>query len=928
MDSQQFQKAKALFLDLADLPPERRQAELILACGDDQELRREVESLFAVHDSGSASFSTGGAVRGLAIAGFDPQGWLGRRLGPWEVDGVLGRGGMGTVFAARRIDGGFEQRVAIKVLSRQLVDREGRDRFERERRLLARLEHPNIAHLVDGGTTDDGVPYLVMEYVEGSPIDRWCDERQLGLASRLDLFRAVAAAVQHAHSRLILHRDIKPSNVMVTTDGHVKLLDFGVARALETPDDEGVTQEGLAPLTPEYAAPEQFTGADLSAATDVYQLGVLLYRLMTGRVPFEHDTRRFGLLVREVMDRMPPPPSDSGSAPLDGAGRVLVTREELAGDLDDIVMMAIRKEPERRYQSAADLAEDLRCYLAGRPVSAHGGSRGYRIRKFVRRNRAAVVAAAVAGVAVVAGVGATWRQAQVARAEAEKAQAINGFLREMLGSSDPFRLGLNVTVREVLDRAGPALDTAFAAQPDIRAGLWSTIGVAYAKVGAGLTAGRYLDSAVATYDRLGRIPSRESYDAIANRIAALYGSLRYEEARNAAEAVLPAFRDRFGDRDTMTIGLRGIRAMASAPLGELDRSVATIDTLLPLLREVAGPASRSVATLEMAQAGLMTLQARRAPEVGRLVDHALGVADSLGVAADLITLKSMAVEILARQGRTEDAARIATEVIREADSIYQGNPGVTIGPRRMLALAMLESRRLDSATVLMRGVVADANRFLPVDSDNRIFLLQDYATVLTYTGQFAEAERRLREAYDFFNARDDSASVRPLLAYQNLAMAIRAQGRQDEALEMLTGLLPRYRAIGNQGNDYYFAVINVASVLREVRGPGASLALLDEHLAGARERLAASSRPFNLLLWNRGLALSALRRFDDAEAMFVEVRDNYLAARSGDRSHPDVQWATQQLAGFYEAAGRADAAARIRAEGQPPARQGADSGSP
>lgn len=349
-----------------------------------------------------------------------------RRVGAYEIDRLIGRGGMGAVYVAHRADGNFEQQVAIKVLDLPLATNLLRERFRQERQILAGLNHPWIARLLDGGVTTEGEPYLVMEYVDGIPIHRFCEERRLPVPERLRLFRNVCDAVQFAHQNLVVHRDLKPDNILVTKDGTPHLLDFGIAKLLSPsaagPDSE-LTRQGFQSFTPQYASPEQVLGHPITTASDTYSLGVLLYLLLTGTLPYELKEFTTAEMVRVICEEPPRRPAATGSATV-----------HLDPDLEAIVLKALRKEPTERYLTVAQLAADVQAYLDGRPVSARRGTFAYLASKFVRRHRIALVAAAVVCLTVLAGVAGVLWQVRVANAERRKAEARAADLRELSNS--------------------------------------------------------------------------------------------------------------------------------------------------------------------------------------------------------------------------------------------------------------------------------------------------------------------------------------------------------------------------------------------------------------------------------------------------------------------------------------------------------------
>jgi serine/threonine protein kinase len=399
-----------------------RAAYLRVVCARDDELRREVESLLLSHDSAgdfldkpAASLSS--TTQTFISTGVDLQEYPpGHRVGAYELQKCIGRGGMGSVWLATRFDKEFQKQVAIKLVKRGMDTQEILRRFRLERQVLAGLMHPNIAALIDGGSTPDGLPYLVMEYVEGIRIDRYCEQNKSTITERLKLFRDVCAAVQYAHGNLVVHRDLKAGNILVTAEGIPKLLDFGIAKLIRTEFDTlaaAETRPELRPMTLHYASPEQVRGEAITTATDVYSLGVLLYKLLTGKSPYGLTVRSDSALRKAICEQEPLKPSavvltDEKAIIPDATQKIELSQEEtrdkarrrlkkkLAGDLDMIVLMALRKDPLRRYASVEQFSEDIRRYLEGRPVIARSDTFGYRAARFVRRNAMAVAAASVA----------------------------------------------------------------------------------------------------------------------------------------------------------------------------------------------------------------------------------------------------------------------------------------------------------------------------------------------------------------------------------------------------------------------------------------------------------------------------------------------------------------------------------------------------
>jgi eukaryotic-like serine/threonine-protein kinase len=439
MDVTRWDRVQALFESAKDLDAEARERLLARSCEGDESLRAEVAELLAAADEADGFFAgLAGRVGALFVddpdsaadSTHDPES-----VGAYRICRRIARGGMGTVYLAERADGRFEHRVAIKLLRPGFDTEDLLRRFRAERQILASLSHPNIARLLDGGATADERPYLVMELVEGLPITEHCDRHGLSVEERLRLFLTVGRAVQYAHQNLVVHRDLKPSNIMVTADGTVKLLDFGIAKLLDASLDDVHTQTGLRLMTPEYASPEQVQGKAVTTASDVYQLGVLLYELLVGQRPYELHKRSPSEVERVILTQEPLPPSAMATTQRNGVAKVIPgpaadrhirrgngyvrrLRSRLRGDLDTIVLMALRKEPERRYASAADLVDDIERHLGGRPVTARPDTWSYRARKFTTRNPAVVVMSFLA--MLVLGVYVVTLQAHAERLERER----------------------------------------------------------------------------------------------------------------------------------------------------------------------------------------------------------------------------------------------------------------------------------------------------------------------------------------------------------------------------------------------------------------------------------------------------------------------------------------------------------------------------
>ncbi len=424
MTPERWRQVKELLAPALEMDARQRSAYLDQVCDQDSSLRRELDSLVAAAENAAPDILDHGVFPGTEL--LPPDSWVGHRVGSYKIVEKIGAGGMGEVYRAFRADDEYRQQVAVKLV--RSGDRSGLivSRFKNERQILATLDHPNIARLLDGGTTDNGLPYFIMELIEGQPIDKFCEEKGLSVQQRLELFLQVCSAVQYAHRHLIIHRDIKPGNILVTADGVPKLLDFGIAKILDSSAVDNVTPTVTVfqVLTPTYASPEQIKGQNITTATDVYSLGVVLYELLTGYSPYQLPAATPDELSRAVREAEPKRPSDrcmdrvtanQGGSTSTAPENTDKLRKSLQGDLDNIVLMALRKEPERRYSSIEQFAEDIRRHLGNLPVIARRDTLGYRSAKFVKRHRAGVAASAIVTLALLGGMAITIREARIAQ---------------------------------------------------------------------------------------------------------------------------------------------------------------------------------------------------------------------------------------------------------------------------------------------------------------------------------------------------------------------------------------------------------------------------------------------------------------------------------------------------------------------------------
>jgi serine/threonine protein kinase/Tfp pilus assembly protein PilF len=719
-----------------ELSEEERQRYLVDLASEDPALAAELELLLGEER----------ALRDEKYLEHDAQDLLirshlvGQAFGAYTLVQPLGAGGMGSVWLARRNDGHFEGTVAVKLLSAALLSAAGASRFRREGTILARLKHPHIAQLIDAGVSEAGQPYLVLEYVEGEPIDRWCDERGLDVPSRVRLFLDVLAAVAHAHANLVVHRDLKPSNVMVSKEGRVKLLDFGIAKLLQG-DDAGdgaptqLTREAGRAFTPAFAAPEQVTGESVTTATDVYALGGLLYLLLAGRHPAGEQASPADLL-RGILETEP-----------DRLSEVVHDqrlRRELRGDLEIIVAKALKKNPKERYGSVAALAEDLRRYLAEEPILARPDSLVYRTRKFVRRHARSLAAAALALVALAVVV--TFYGTRLAD-ERDRATRVSGFLTDLLSHADPYKAGMGEpTVRSLLDAGAARARKDLSDQPELQREMLTLLGRIYERRGAYEAALPLLEQAVALGRRsLG--PSRELAQSLNDLGVARRKMAQVDAARATLESALAMRRKLLGEEHPEVAVSHSELGRTLFDLGRLDEAEAHYRAALAIRRKVLGPADHETAT-SMSDLGLLLRQKGDRAGAETLLRETLAVTrtSSGPTHPDVGTaLNNLALTV---NERGDHAA--AEAMFREALAIGRASLGREhpVNAQRLanLACALRDRGKLAEAAAINEEALALSRPAL--GPDHPAVARQEVGLARTYLdqGRAAAAEPLLRHA--------------------------------------------------------------------------------------------------------------------------------------------------------------------------------------
>ena len=826
----EWRRLDELLEPLLDLEPEAARSALDRLEAADQPLRSRLEHALAAARAEDGRLASSAAESWPELVapptpGAPPSAesgiGAGTIIGHWRITGQLGSGGMGTVYAVERADGLYQQSAALKLLRVGLDDPGARERFARERQILARLEHPAIARLLDGGVAADGRPYLVLERVDGEAITAWCDRRRKSVTQRLELFLGVLEAVDFAHRNLVVHRDVKPSNVLVTESGEVKLLDFGVAKLLA--EDEGAepTREPFGtPLTPQFASPEQITGAPVTTASDVYSLGLLLFELLAGDRPYRLTSRSPLEIERQIVRGSTTPPSSVAvGAGENGASLRNTTvprlRRQLAGDLDAVVLRALAKEPQRRYRSAAELRGDLEAHLAGRPVAARPDSLAYRGRKFVSRHRVGVAAALGLSLALVAALATliyALVQSRARLAEANRAEAIERVLLGMFSEIDPDQArGREVTLREVVDRGVARSVTELRDQPRTRADLLLTLGAIYRRLALYDRSRPMLEEAL-------EITRREYGDGSpqTGRVLTELGDLHYwqddyESSLVLQRRALAAFLSAGEKYRKETASARFNVGVALRQLGRLDEALAEELRALELERGLSGEASLEYAAV--ASGVSLTLHSlSREEEALPYGQQALAVFRArLGATHPKVAdARENVGLVLSALGRYDEAEAELRESLAVRRRVFGESHPEVLESMNSLASVLAAAGKWPEARELRERAVELARRLYPQASSSLATNVNNLAVLCYRQGDFVCAERGFREAVEAWSRSFGDDHPDTVSGRNNLGMTLLGEGRAGEALpELEAALEQRRRQFGE-------ASVDVAQSLRNV----------------------------------------------------------------------------------------------------------------
>ena len=931
-----------------DQPPEQRRAYAEQACGNDAALREAVWSLLS-DDSVPSGFlepPIEGAAVHLAAGGADRAAAI-EHMGRYRVTEIIDSGGIGTVYRAVPSDDENGPPVAVKVLKRGMTGEDMQRRFRQEQEVLARLTHRNIARFIDGGVTRGGLLYLVMEFIEGRPIDRFCDQQKLAVSDRLELFEDVCSAVQYSHRNLVVHRDLKPRNILVTNDGVPKLLDFGIAKLLEEGSsgpapDPTVTANRM--ITPQYASPEQIRGAPISTATDVYSLGVVLYELLTGHRPYDLRGKARGEILELIGEADPTSPSTQVMQTeevtyLDGTTTTLTPelvsvargtdpqglRRELTGDLDTIVLTAMHKDPDRRYASVERLAEDLRRYRTGLPILARPDTFNYRARKFIRRNKAATVAATVAFISLIAGttglaIGLKEAQtaqaqlaeeAETARLEAKKAEQVSKFVQDMLASANPYGDNPDVTVRALLDEASSTIASALDQESEIRASIHRVIGSMYVELGEVDKAADHLIAALSFWRDRGE---RNLQFALAAHEMGASCRQRgeYTEAEAHYREALAVRREHLGDaHEEVANSLDGL-GVVLAELGNAEESVKIHREALLIRRRVFGSIHRDIAENLNNLGGALYHMGKYA-EAESHFRESLDMRRSLHRPGhpEIAASASNLAQVCCSSGKRDEADLLFREALAiRREALGDVHP-VTVISVNNLGFLLHQEGRLEEGARLYREALETYRTLFGDDHPNIAVVLSNLAGIARERGSYSEAETLYRQALALERKLRGEEHYEVAVTLNNLASLLRLKGDDSAAKTLcLEGLEMRRKVLPANHPGIANSLLTMSQILIESEGPSAAVPLLEECLAIQSQSLPRNHRRRALAENLLGGCLTQLARYDEAESHLLQSYP-VLHDKRGT-NHRETIAVLRNIVSLYDSWGKPEKAAEYR----------------
>lgn len=895
MNSERWSLIQSIFETALEKEPSERITFLKAACKEDVDLYREVASLLE-SDQQINSLLDGQAFDAVSFAQqpTDDVADENVQVGPYRIIRRLGAGGMGVVYLANRADGQFEQKVALKLIKKGMDSEQIVRRFLAERQILARLQHPNIARLLDGGISEDGRPYFAMEYVEGTPLTNYCNTKKLSIKKRLAIFGSVCDAVQHAHRNLIVHRDLKPGNILVTEDGRIKLLDFGIARVLEDQDASPqtlLTEAGMRVLTPEYAAPEQVNGGTITTQTDVYALGVVLYELLTGERPLKLSSHTPAEVEAVICHQEPQKPSalehdtlaQTYPSPKDKIQR------QLKGDLDTICLKTLRKEPERRYGSVDELWQDIDRHLKGLPVIAQADSVTYRLKKFISRHRNGALATAI-GTILLAGVTTVYtirlgQERDRAQVEAEKTAQTAQFLTSLFDGANPHvAQGDTLNARHMLDAGAERIEAELADQPSVQASLLTTIGDAYNGLGLYREAGENFEKALVLKRQIGE-GDTEAAATLLQTLSDIHHSLsNFSKADSFQQATLAAQKKLFGDEHPAI-------AATLLKMASTNRSLGKFDVAIPLYHEAVamnekllpkddpelgwsinnlGWAYHSQGYYEEAEAAYRKAEALQREYLG--ADH-----------PDLAFTLNNLGGLLWTTGRFDEGEPLVRESLAIRRNLYGEEHPETMQSLNNLAGLLFRKEDYNAAEDMYRKTV-EVNKRMLGDKHRYVATgLSSLGAIHQKKGELEEAEALQKQALDMRIELYGDSHRQVATSQTSLASVYRAQDRLQEAERLYRSSLDFWRSQGTQPVEMAYPLVGLGRILTENGAHSEAESVLNEALALRTSHFEED----DLLVAEVKAALGrcyALQGRQEATALLQEALNAYEKAGKSDGS--------------------------------------------
>ncbi|MBL8271486.1 serine/threonine-protein kinase [Steroidobacter sp.] len=906
-----WERLQDLFSRAVELPEAEREAFVCTQSGDDAELKNELLELLACdvgRSTGPLTHALGAAID--ATTRDRRKALVGKVVGNYKLVSILGHGGTGTVYLGERADRQYSAQVAVKIVDNATIHGDLGLRFRAERQILASLNHANIARLLDAGETGDGQPFLVMEYVHGEPVDRYCDREQLDLTARLNLFLEICNAVQYAHQNLIVHRDLKPANILVTAEGSPKLLDFGIAKLLDTGDQAAMlalTRMNDRLLTPEYASPEQILGRQVTTASDVYALGVVLYELLTGLRPYTVPSSASQLeLERSICISDPQRPSTAVKKAMDAAatgespiGGISLARglqpdrlqRRLLGDIDSIVMRALRKEPQHRYGSVEQLTADVRRYLSAEPVVARQGNWLYYSQRFVRRHTFGVSAGVFFMMVIVAFAVAMSVQNQRIAAERDKAanegksaQAVSEFMLGVFDAAEPFSAqGKEITAKQLLEQSGLRVRGDKGMRPEVRARLLASIGRAFRRSGDPERSLSYLEDAVHLRRQMpngGGLTAAEDMSEMAVTLRTL------GDTKGSAKILEEAMQlcERIGGQNTPTYAtLLTNRGRVEFASGDVTRSRQSFEQSLALNRQLRGPNDQEVAVV-LLDLSLVFMWMDDIPSVERVTRQAVDIfrLTANALHPDRVLAETRLGEALLMQNQINEAGQLFESTLESQRTLFGNNSRQVAEVLDSLAQIRRAQGQLAESEQFAADSLSSAVNAMGAEHAYTPYFRTAYASVLMRRGKYSDAERELRHSLDTLAKTRPADHQYVCSAEHLLGEVLLETNRLTDAEAMLTAAMNRWKRTDAPA----WRSARSASALGEVLFKQGRMREAESYLTRAYTELAADDSA------DRDVRIKARQRIEHfyvANGQREKLNELMLATSSAPNNSPQAR---------------------------------------